>query len=177
MYFLNLARARSFPRLILQKFVTILELSPRAQLPKSLLQFWDFHPEPNFPKFLLHFWDFSQIQTLGTFVLHFRYFEFTACVCRSFEFTIGSIWVHCRSVGLSVVFDTVSSECCARGGGSRTQFFQKSATILGLSGIQTQFALPPAQRRANLLLFWEFLFCVSVILNLPHASTALLNSL
>ena len=29
------------------------------------------------------------MQTLGTFVLRFRYFEFTACDCRSLEFTIG----------------------------------------------------------------------------------------
>ena len=48
-----------------------------------------FHPEPNFPKNLPQLWDFSRIQILGTFVLRFRYFEFTACDCRSLEFTIG----------------------------------------------------------------------------------------
>ena len=29
------------------------------------------------------------MQILGTFVLRFRYFEFTACDCRSLEFIIG----------------------------------------------------------------------------------------
>ena len=66
---------------------------PEPNFPKSLPQFADLHPELNFinsPKNLQYFWDFSRIQTLGTFVLYFRYFEFTARVCRSFEFTIGS---------------------------------------------------------------------------------------
>ena len=51
--------------------------------------FWDFYPEPNFSKNLSQFWNFLRIQTLGIFVLHFHFFEFTACDCRSLEFTIG----------------------------------------------------------------------------------------
>ena len=63
---------------------------PEPNFPKNLPLFWDFHPEPNFPKNLPQlFWDFLRIQILGTFVLRFRYFEFTACDCRSLEFTIG----------------------------------------------------------------------------------------
>ena len=74
------ARARSSPQ--------FWHFNPEPNFPKNLPLFWDFHPEPNFPKNLPQFWDFSRIQTLGTFVLRFRYFEFTACVYRSFEFTI-----------------------------------------------------------------------------------------
>ena len=81
MYLLNLARARSSPQ--------FWHFNPEPNFPKNLPLFWDFHPEPNFPKNLPQFWDFSRIQTLGTFVLRFRYFEFTACDCRSLEFTIG----------------------------------------------------------------------------------------
>ena len=75
------ARARSSPQ--------FWHFNPEPNFPKNLPLFWDFHPEPNFPKNLPQFWDFSRIQTLGTFVLRFRYFEFTACDCRSLEFTIG----------------------------------------------------------------------------------------
>ena len=64
-------------------------LTPSPIFPKNLPLFWDFHPGPNFPKNLPQFWNFSRIQTLGTFVLRFRYFEFTACDCRSLEFTRG----------------------------------------------------------------------------------------
>ena len=75
------ARARSSPQ--------FWHFNPEPNFPKNLPLFWDFHPEPNFPKNLPQFWDFSRIQTLGTFVLRFRYFEFTACDCRSLEFTTG----------------------------------------------------------------------------------------
>ena len=75
------ARARSSPQ--------FWHFNPEPNFPKNLLLFGDFHPEPHFPKNLPQFWDFSRIQTLGTFVLRFRYFEFTACDCRSLEFTVG----------------------------------------------------------------------------------------
>jgi len=80
-FVLRFARARSSPQ--------FWHFNPEPNFPKNLPLFWDFHPEPNFPKNLPQFWDFSRIQTLGTFVLRFRYFEFTACDCRSLEFTIG----------------------------------------------------------------------------------------
>jgi hypothetical protein len=63
--------------------------NPKPNFPKNLPLFWDFHPESNFPKNLPQFWDFLRIQVLGIFILRFRYFEFTACDCRSLEFTIG----------------------------------------------------------------------------------------
>ena len=78
----------NFPKKLLQFW----DFHPGLNFPKNLPQFWDFHPEPRFPKKKQpHSRDFSRIQTLvGTFVLRFRYFEFTARVCRRFEFTIGS---------------------------------------------------------------------------------------
>jgi len=164
------ARARSFPRLILQKFVNfgtftpsptsqkfapILGLLPRAQFSQifatflglfpntnfgnfwiyrmRLSLFWIHHrvhmgplslgrsfccvwhrvfwmlrarggfPSPIFPKICHNFGTFRNTNSvctsscaeaskfttfLGIFVLRFRYFEFTACVYRSFEFTI-----------------------------------------------------------------------------------------
>ena len=89
---------------------------PEANFPKNLPQFWGFHPKPNFPKKYATIFElftpspiFPKIcHNFGTvtpspilpkichifwifpesFVLRFRYFEFTACVYRSFELTI-----------------------------------------------------------------------------------------
>ena len=77
------------PSLIFPKNMPqFLGFHPEPNFPKKLPQFWDCHPGPNSPKNLPHFLNFSRIQTLGTFVLRFGYFEFTACVYRSFEFII-----------------------------------------------------------------------------------------
>ena len=62
---------------------------PEPNFRKKMLQFWDVYPEPNFPQNLPYVWNFFRIQTLGAFI--FRYFEFTVCVCDSFDVTIGSI--------------------------------------------------------------------------------------
>ena len=83
-------RARSSPQ--------FWHFNPEPNFPKKLPLFWDFHPGPNFPKNLPQFWDF-------TFVLRFRYFEFTACDCRSLEFTIGPTNIlSLLVVGTSVFF-------------------------------------------------------------------------
>ena len=98
------ARARSFPRPIFPKichnfgtftpspiFSKICRnfgtFTPSLIFPKICQSFGTFTPSLIFPK-IATVLDFSRIQTLGTFVLRFRYFEFTACVYRSFEFTI-----------------------------------------------------------------------------------------
>ena len=80
--------------------------------------------------------------------------------------------VQCRSVGLSVVFEHVSPVFGARANfpknlplfwncHPRAQFSQNSATIFGTFH---EYKL------------WELSFCVSVIVNLPHATVAILKS-
>ena len=99
MCFQNLTWARGFPRPISQKSATILGLSPRAQFSQKIAMILEFSSRAQFSQTYAAFFGFFPNTIFGNFLL------------------LNSPWVHCRSVGLSVAFNTVFSEC-----GARTEF-------------------------------------------------------
>ena len=95
--------------------------------------------------------------------------------------------VHCRSVGLSVEFGHVFPEFGARARSSPefwhfnpepSPIFPKKCHYFGTFTPSPIFPKSCHNFGAfHEYKFWELSFCVSVILNLPHATVALLNSL
>ena len=139
-----------------------------ANFPKICHKFWPFTLNRIFPKNWHNFGPFTPglifpniSRIFGTFP-EYKFWEFSFCVFVILNLPYVSVallnlpWAYCRSVGLLVVFDAVSSECGARTEFPEPNFFQKSATILEFSRIQTHSALPPAWRSNIYCFFLEF---------------------
>ena len=94
--------------------------------------------------------------------------------------------VQCRSVGLSVVFERISPEWIWRARGVRHNFGTLTPSPIFPKICHYFGTFTPSRIFPNIChnfgafheyKLWEFSLCVSVILNLPHATVALLNSL
>ena len=86
--------------------------------------------------------------------------------------------VHCRSVFSCVwacVFWVSHKSVTILVPSPRAQFSQKSPIILGL--FTNSVCTSSCAEVEHVLLFWELSFCVSVLVNVPHASITLLNAL
>ena len=138
-----------------QKSATIVGLS-RIQTQSVGIQTQSVLPEPPARRSKIYYF-------LGTFISSFfGKIPLLLSMCTTRSVRVGRGFdspVHCRSAGLSVEFEKVSSEFVARTV-SRAQFSQKSATILGPSQVQTQSVLlePPARRSKIYYFFGDFCF-------------------
>jgi len=172
---------------------------PEANFPKICHNFGTFTPSPIFPKICHNFGTFTLSpnflkiwHNFGTFTPslifpniyrifwtfpEYKLSEFLFCVSVILNLPHASVallnspWAHCRSVGLSVAFDTVSSECDARTEFPEPNFFPKNLPQFWdfhEYKLSLYFLLRGGRTFTT---FLEILVCVSFFLNLPHAFT------
>ena len=157
---------------------------PEANFPKICHNFGTFTPSPIFPKICHNFGTFTLSpnflkiwHNFGTFTPslifpnicrifwtfpEYKLSEFLFCVSVILNLPHASVallnspWAHCRSVGLSVAFDTVSSECDARTEFPEPNFFPKICHSFGTFTNTNSVCTSSCVEVEHLLLFWKF---------------------